>query len=163
MHKTTVVSVKFIGNPRKECTIISSDLKGIVYVTSFDDGMFLFTAHKKLLMEKRLGPSYSIAPLQIRPVVNFDKFLVNMQSPEEAEAEKKRLIEVYNQQICAFGTLDEIYVAVIKPKAIPMMSCRRPPYINPGTVPYLDWGNALTPTYRDTSYPTLALAWGRVV
>jgi hypothetical protein len=40
-------------------------------------------------------------------------------------------------------------VAEIVPKAHPMLSIRRPIYIQAGTVPYLDWGEALTPTYRD--------------
>ena len=51
--------------------------------------------------------------------------------------------------IIGFGTLEEIYAAQIVPKAIPLLSVRRPPYISSGTVPYLDWGEALTPTYRD--------------
>lgn len=32
-----------------------------------------------------------------------------------------------------------------------------------GSVPYLDWGLALTPSYRDKAYPVLAIAWGRTV
>lgn len=44
-----------------------------------------------------------------------------------------------------------------------LLSIPRPPYINPGTVPYLDWGFALTPTYRDKSYPVMAIAWGRAI
>lgn len=39
----------------------------------------------------------------------------------------------------------------------------RPDYIELGTVPYLDWGQGLTPTYRDRSYPILAIAWGRII
>ena len=46
---------------------------------------------------------------------------------------------------------------------MPLLSIRRPPYISEGTVPYLDWGYALTPTYRDKSYPVLAIAWGRTI
>ena len=30
-------------------------------------------------------------------------------------------------------------------------------------MPYLDWGNALTPTFRDRAYPVLAIAWGRTI
>jgi hypothetical protein len=30
-------------------------------------------------------------------------------------------------------------------------------------VPYLDWGEGLTPVYRDKTYPILAIAWGRTV
>jgi hypothetical protein len=44
-----------------------------------------------------------------------------------------------------------------------MLSAKRPSYIPAGTVPYLDWGDALTPTYRDRAYPVIALAWGRTI
>ena len=30
-------------------------------------------------------------------------------------------------------------------------------------MPYLDWGLALTPSFRDKAYPILAIAWGRTV
>ena len=69
----------------------------------------------------------------------------------------------FGSKIIGFGSLEEVYVAQIKPKAVALLSIRRPPYIQPGTVPYLDWGNALTPTYRDQSYPVLAIAWGRTI
>ena len=46
---------------------------------------------------------------------------------------------------------------------MPLLSAKRPPYITPGTVPYLSWGEALTPTYRDRAYPVIALAWGRTI
>lgn len=44
-----------------------------------------------------------------------------------------------------------------------MLSAKRPSYIPAGTVPYLDWGEALTPTYRDRAYPVIAIAWGRTI
>ena len=65
--------------------------------------------------------------------------------------------------IVAFGTLDEVYVAQVKPKALTLASIRKPAYIQVGTVPYLDWGFALTPTFRDQAYQTLAIAWGRTI
>jgi len=68
-----------------------------------------------------------------------------------------------NAQIIAFGSLDEVYIAAIKPQALPLVSLRRPAYISAGTVPYLDWGAALTPTYRDQAYPVVAIAWGRTI
>lgn len=43
------------------------------------------------------------------------------------------------------------------------MSHRRPAYVPPGSVPYLDWGFALTPSFRDEAYPVLAIAWGRTI
>ena len=30
-------------------------------------------------------------------------------------------------------------------------------------MPYLDWGYALTPTFRDQSYPVIAIAWGKTI
>jgi hypothetical protein len=63
MHKTTVVQVKFIGDYKKEILVISCDLAGVVYLTSFQDGVFLFSANKQCLMKKRLGACYSLAPL----------------------------------------------------------------------------------------------------
>ena len=44
-----------------------------------------------------------------------------------------------------------------------MLSIKRPPYIEAGQLPYLDWGHALTPTYRDQAYPCLAIAWGNTI
>jgi hypothetical protein len=35
--------------------------------------------------------------------------------------------------------------------------------VQAGSVPYLDWGLALTPSFRDKAYPVLAIAWGRTV
>jgi hypothetical protein len=43
------------------------------------------------------------------------------------------------------------------------MSHRRPPYVTPGIVPYMDWGFALTPSFRDSAYPVLVIAWGRTI
>ena len=72
-----------------------------------------------------------------------------------------RMAKQLGSQLVGFGTLEEVYVAQVRPKALPLISIRRPPYIQPGTVPYLDWGYALTPTFRDQSYPVIAIAWGR--
>lgn len=44
-----------------------------------------------------------------------------------------------------------------------LFSIERPDYVDPGIVPYVDWGWGLSPVYRDTSYPILAIAWGRAV
>ena len=46
---------------------------------------------------------------------------------------------------------------------MPLLSIRRPAYIQAGTVPYLDWGYALSPTFRDQSYAVIAIAWGRTI
>lgn len=39
----------------------------------------------------------------------------------------------------------------------------RPDYVDPGIVPYLDWGQGLSPVFRDSTYPMLAITWGRTV
>lgn len=63
----------------------------------------------------------------------------------------------------AFGSLDEVYVCQFRPCSSSLLSLRRPPYVQAGSVPYLDWGLALTPSFRDKAYPVLAIAWGRTV
>lgn len=65
--------------------------------------------------------------------------------------------------IVAFGSLDEVYVTMIKPWLQPVLSIKRPVYIQQGAVPYLDWGHALTPTFRDQAYPCLVIAWGNAI
>lgn len=39
----------------------------------------------------------------------------------------------------------------------------RPDYVDAGIVPYLDWGEGLSPVYRDRTYPVLAITWGRAI
>ena len=63
IHDTTVVAIKFIGDFRNEVTVLSSDLKGVVYLSAFDCGRFFCTVNKKCLWTQRLGAAYSIAPL----------------------------------------------------------------------------------------------------
>ena len=63
----------------------------------------------------------------------------------------------------AFGALDRIIVAQVKPKAEEVLCIERPVYIELGIVPYLDWGFGLSPSYRDKRYPLLAIAWGRTI
>ena len=63
----------------------------------------------------------------------------------------------------AFGALERVIIAQVKPQPKELLSIERPEYIEIGTVPYLDWGNALSPCFRDKSYPALAIAWGRVL
>ena len=44
-----------------------------------------------------------------------------------------------------------------------LVAIERPDYIDPGIVPYLDWGEGLSPVYRDKSYPILAITWWRTI
>lgn len=108
-------------------------------------------------MRSRLGASYSLAPM-----LDFglsDSSLAYMNAIRKVDANIYRTLQQEQEQneklrrqkpiIIGFGSLEEIYVAQILPKAVPILSIRRPTYISAGTVPYLDWGEALTPTYRD--------------
>ena len=63
IHSTTVVSIKFVGDFRNEISVISSDLRGVVYLSTFDNGVFFCSVDKKCLWTKRLGAAYSLAPL----------------------------------------------------------------------------------------------------
>lgn len=75
----------------------------------------------------------------------------------------QKMAKQQGSQLVGFGSLEEVYIAQVRPRALALISIRRPPYIQPGTVPYLDWGYALTPTFRDQSYPVIAIAWGKTI
>ena len=170
IHATTVVSIKFVGDFRDEVSVISSDLRGVVYLSTFATGVLFCSVNKKCLWTKRLGAAYSLAPLisigsnanqaYLEVMQRLDKTMYKSEKEQKAVVERLRDV---GPSIVGFGSLEEIYVAQVSPKALPLISIRRPPYISPGTVPYLDWGHALTPTFRDQSYPVLAIAWGRTI
>lgn len=63
----------------------------------------------------------------------------------------------------AFGALERVIIAQVKPQPRELLSIERPDYVDVGTVPYLDWGSALSPCFRDKSYPALAVAWGKLL
>lgn len=54
-------------------------------------------------------------------------------------------------------------VAQVAPSAQELFSIERPDYIEPQTVVYMDWGKGLSPLFRDSTYPILAIAWGRTI
>ena len=64
-HDCTVSCIKFVGDLTngKELEVISGDVKGNVTLTEFRDGTFRFKATSIILMQKRLGATYSLAPL----------------------------------------------------------------------------------------------------
>lgn len=66
-------------------------------------------------------------------------------------------------QLIAFGALERIIIAQVRPQPKELLFIDRPDYLEIGTVPYLDWGLALSPCFRDKSYPVLAIAWGKVL
>lgn len=49
------------------------------------------------------------------------------------------------------------------PNPAEIVAIERPDYIDSQTVPYLDWGEGLSPAYRDRTYPILAITWGKLV
>ena len=74
-----------------------------------------------------------------------------MKKPVVDEKEINRYLEK-KRELVAFGTIEEVYIAQVKPKPLTLASIRRPAYIQVGTVPYLSWGYALTPSFRDQAY-----------
>ena len=42
IHKTTIISIKFVGDFSKDIQVVSCDLAGVVNLTTFTDGTFLF-------------------------------------------------------------------------------------------------------------------------
>ena len=65
--------------------------------------------------------------------------------------------------LIAFGALERIILCQVSQKPCELLAIDRPDYIDPQIVPYLDWGEGLSPVYRDRTYPILAIAWGRTV
>ena len=65
--------------------------------------------------------------------------------------------------LIAFGGLERIILVQVSPQLKDIFVIERPDYIDPSIVPYLDWGEGLTPVYRDQTYPVLAITWGRIV
>ena len=63
MHDCTITTVKFMGDFSSQIHSISCDVKGIVYLVEFRDGTFRFKAEKQCLMTRRLGATFSLAPL----------------------------------------------------------------------------------------------------
>ena len=72
------------------------------------------------------------------------------------------IIEKRNQLI-AFGALERVIVTCVAPDPSELVAIERPDYIDSQTVPYLDWGEGLSPAFRDKTYPILAIAWGRMI
>mmetsp|Transcript_38613 Transcript_38613/g.58773 ORF Transcript_38613/g.58773 Transcript_38613/m.58773 type:complete len:164 (-) Transcript_38613:229-720(-) len=65
--------------------------------------------------------------------------------------------------IVVFGALERVIVTQIAPRPKELFTIERPDYIDPQIVPYIDWGEGLSPSFRDTTYPILAIAWGRTI
>lgn len=63
----------------------------------------------------------------------------------------------------AFGALERVIVTSVAPDPAELLAIERPDYIDSQTVPYLDWGSGLSPSFRDRTYPILAITWGKLV
>ena len=63
----------------------------------------------------------------------------------------------------AFGALERVILTVVSPQPQEIFAIERPDYIDSQTVPYLDWGEGLSPAFRDRTYPILAITWGKTV
>ena len=171
-HDCTISCVKFAGDLSEQIQVISGDIKGCVQLTEHIYSFLSYKSTTTCLMTSRLGATFSLAPFLFAARNQSNQaFLEVIQrlDGDTYKAEKEReMVELktakrQGSQIIGFGSLEEVYVAQIKPNPMPLLSIRRPPYIQEGTVPYLDWGHALTPTFRDQSYPVLAIAWGRTI
>lgn len=118
------------------------------------------------------GPSYIICPLyydyeskgrigafssiDANPyLTERDRNLFEFDVGEELAQKRNHLV--------AFGALDRIVLTQVQPELSELFYLERPEYIDAGVVPYLDWGEGLSPVYRDRTYPILAITWGRTV
>ena len=66
-------------------------------------------------------------------------------------------------QLIAFGALERVIVTTVAPEPKELECIERPDYIDCQTVPYLDWGEGLSPAFRDKTYPILAITWGKMI
>ena len=66
IHEFPVISVKFFGDvsyTQKRIQVVSSDLDGIVYLSYFQEGILSYQCVKQCFMKRRIGPTFTIAPL----------------------------------------------------------------------------------------------------
>jgi hypothetical protein len=76
---------------------------------------------------------------------------------------KEALKDQQRASIIAFSTLNEIVIHPIGLDYSATKVFQKPYFIENGIVPYIDWGQALTPNYRDRSYPCFVMNWGRIL
>ena len=141
LHDTTICCIKFVGDLTQDIHVISGDVKGNVHLTEFRDGTFRFKGTSFCLMQRRLGATYSLAPLiycqNLSRLDANQAYLEVMQrldgnvykDEKEREQEMIRLAKQQGSQLVGFGSLEEVYIAQVRPRALPLISIRRPPYI----------------------------------
>ncbi len=67
-HRVPIVQVRFCGNLTKEITVISCDVYGVVYISTFEYNFLSYHQRKTCFINKAIGACYTIAPL-ILPTV----------------------------------------------------------------------------------------------
>ena len=145
MFKVPVVNARFLPvsqemvyyeqrDGTEDVEVMACDLEGKVYFISLQNGLVHWGAKKKVFLTNPIGPTFTIQTYSS----NLSQFV-------------------------AFGSLKEVMITQIKPNLSVMRNIKRPPYIEIGIIPYIDFGQGLTPTYRDKVYDIIALAWGRTL
>lgn len=116
IHAQSVVSVKFVGELGpgiSSLTAVSCDLDGVVYICLFQEGIVNYQCKKQCFMKKKVGPTFSIAPLLQYSTQTIDEIIQeqlqyqikNGGSGTEIDFSRKK------PQIVAFGALERIIIA----------------------------------------------------
>ena len=116
-HQNTIVQAKFIGDFTKEIVVISSDITGLICITTFIDSYLMFRTNTVVFAQKRLGPSLSIQPLLHKQISLNDVNLKNETFQQEMVRKMKEAAQKEDEKptLVAFGTLNEVYVSLVKP------------------------------------------------
>jgi len=133
-----------------------------VYLSRYFDNVIGYSCNKQCFWRKRLnGPAYVIAPLFYDHKANkeVEEEEINPYGGmplEEHEIEQR-------SHLIAFGALERVILTSVAPNPAELIAIERPDYIDSQTVPYLDWGEGLSPAFRDKTYPILAITWGKTI
>jgi hypothetical protein len=65
--------------------------------------------------------------------------------------------------LTAFGAMSEVCIVQMGPPIVEVMRIKRPTIVKPCAIPYLDYGQGLTPGMQDYTCPLLAIAWDNVI
>lgn len=162
-----MIQVKFygdFGSSSRHIQVATCDIHGTVYLSKYFDNVIGYACTQRCFWRKRLnGPAYIISPLfyqetsaqnsELQAGDNSNPFL---QEPSAYDREKR-------SHLMAFGALERVILTSVAPTPAELVAIERPDYIDSQTVPYLDWGEGLSPSYRDRTYPILAITWGKLV
>ena len=67
------------------------------------------------------------------------------------------------KHLTAFGAMSEVCIVQMGPPIVEVMRIKRPTIVKPCAIPYLDYGQGLTPGMQDYTCPLLAIAWDNVI